>query len=95
MHLERLEPYLLEQTKTNLQQSLTGADRLGDFLQGSALMVWYLFRKGKSAEGAFHAAGECPSSFSIVNAFLCQVKRYSSSLSFFFLLVRLRIFADV
>ena len=52
-----LEAYFLQQTRRELAKSLTAADRLGDFLRGSALLVWYYFAKGRIAEAQYHASG--------------------------------------
>jgi len=52
-----LEAYFLQQTCDKLAKSLTGADRLGDFLRGTALLVWYYFAKGRIAEAQYHASG--------------------------------------
>ncbi|KAF8313491.1 hypothetical protein DL93DRAFT_2081223 [Clavulina sp. PMI_390] len=54
---QRMEARFLQQTKDYLAHSLTSADRLPDFLRGTALLVWYYFAKGRLQEARYHAAG--------------------------------------
>lgn len=67
-----LEAYFLQQTCDKLAKSLTAADRLGDFLRGTALLVWYYFAKGRIAEAQYHASGNVYvlSSFPKVSPFI-------------------------
>jgi hypothetical protein len=64
-----LEAYFLQQTCDKLAKSLTAADRLGDFLRGTALLVWYYFSKGRIAEAQYHASGKCLLSIRCFGAF--------------------------
>jgi hypothetical protein len=51
------EEHYLQQTRYYLAKSLTAAERLSDFLRGTALLVWFYFAKGRIAEAQYHASG--------------------------------------
>lgn len=62
-HLRKHEPYLLAQTRKHLEQSLSQADRLLDFIRASGLVTRYYAFRARFLEG--HTSIETCAKFTI------------------------------